>query len=357
MGSLFVVPGNGQTSYEAEVSPTFALVSLLPLVNLAPSFPGLAPWVYELPRRLSAHTKQEFALVTALTYRLMPRLTYGDEEMAGVEALLSYLSRMDAAELRAETVLGLSEDGASGSPPADPATLRALVATLPASTPGETVTLDVDMAVDLLQRPEALKAFLTDHLRHLWLDHLKPHWERGLDAVHHHAAAARTQFGSGSPAAVFQGVTGRPLPDSLVPAFTGMVRVLFCPLPFFGPYVTVTRRPDIGDIRIGYGVAAQIPPGAAPAGGHLPGGLLPALEALADETRLAMLSYLRDRGSGRAQDFMDLMGLSQPATSRHLRLLESTGLVHVERRDGVKWYHINAERLSQIAQGIKSLSP
>lgn len=58
--------------------------------------------------------------------------------------------------------------------------------------------------------------------------------------------------------------------------------------------------------------------------------------ALSDRTRRAMLTRLR-QGPMSAGDLAQGSGLSQPTTSKHLKVLESAGLIQRER-DGTRIY-------------------
>jgi DNA-binding transcriptional ArsR family regulator len=56
------------------------------------------------------------------------------------------------------------------------------------------------------------------------------------------------------------------------------------------------------------------------------------ISALADPIRRQVVEHLR-HGSQRASDLADLIGVSRPGLSRHLRVLRRTGLVQVTTSD------------------------
>jgi len=60
-------------------------------------------------------------------------------------------------------------------------------------------------------------------------------------------------------------------------------------------------------------------------------------QALADETRLALVLLLREKGELCVCDLSAILQKSQPKTSRHLALLKKKGILH-DRREG-KWIH------------------
>ena len=65
--------------------------------------------------------------------------------------------------------------------------------------------------------------------------------------------------------------------------------------------------------------------------------LVDIFKALADETRLQILTLLLERGELCVCDFVGALDITQSKASRHLRYLFNSGLL-VDRRDGV-WIH------------------
>ncbi len=78
-------------------------------------------------------------------------------------------------------------------------------------------------------------------------------------------------------------------------------------------------------------------------------------EALADETRLQIMGLLSDGRERYAQEIMAELGLSQSATSRHLTLLESSGLLTVRKEGTAKFYSLNASRSRALLDSLKRL--
>jgi DNA-binding transcriptional ArsR family regulator len=66
--------------------------------------------------------------------------------------------------------------------------------------------------------------------------------------------------------------------------------------------------------------------------------------ALADPTRRAILSRLT-RGDATVGELCAPFAMSQPAVSRHLRVLESAGLISRTRRATARLSHLEAEPL------------
>ena len=80
--------------------------------------------------------------------------------------------------------------------------------------------------------------------------------------------------------------------------------------------------------------------------------LFPPLKALADETRLQILSILNGRELY-AQEIVDRLDISQSAVSRHLQLMVSGGVLNARKEDSMKYFSVNEEMLSALAGRLK----
>ena len=69
--------------------------------------------------------------------------------------------------------------------------------------------------------------------------------------------------------------------------------------------------------------------------------------ALADPHRRAMLDVLREGGRA-VGDLAQALGLSQPMTSKHLRVLREAGLVRVRADAQQRIYAVNPERMAEL---------
>ena len=74
------------------------------------------------------------------------------------------------------------------------------------------------------------------------------------------------------------------------------------------------------------------------------------LKAVADQNRLKLLACMK-KGKVCVCDFVDVLGVSQPAVSQHLRKLKEAGII-AERKVGTwKHYRIKEEQ-TPLMQGI-----
>jgi len=70
-------------------------------------------------------------------------------------------------------------------------------------------------------------------------------------------------------------------------------------------------------------------------------------DVLAEPTRRRILDLLLDRPR-LVGELTDELGLSQPGTSKHLRVLRDAGLVRVRRDAQRRWYELRAEPLAEV---------
>ncbi|MEJ3657793.1 metalloregulator ArsR/SmtB family transcription factor [Actinomycetes bacterium KLBMP 9759] len=70
-------------------------------------------------------------------------------------------------------------------------------------------------------------------------------------------------------------------------------------------------------------------------------------EVLAEPTRRRILDLLRERPR-LVGELTDELGLSQPGTSKHLRVLRDAGVVRVRAEAQRRWYELVPEPLAEI---------
>ena len=74
------------------------------------------------------------------------------------------------------------------------------------------------------------------------------------------------------------------------------------------------------------------------------------LKALADKNRLTLLSCLKN-GEVCVCDFVEVLGISQPAVSQQLKKLKDAGII-LERKEGTWKYYRLADALSPVVQAV-----
>lgn len=70
-------------------------------------------------------------------------------------------------------------------------------------------------------------------------------------------------------------------------------------------------------------------------------------EVLAEPRRREILDLLRG-GERPVGDLVDQLGLSQPAVSKHLKVLRDAGLVDVRQDAQRRWYRLRLEPLTEL---------
>ena len=76
------------------------------------------------------------------------------------------------------------------------------------------------------------------------------------------------------------------------------------------------------------------------------------LKALADKNRLTLLACMKN-GEVCVCDFVEVLGISQPAVSQQLKKLKDAGII-LERKKGTWKYYRIAEQLSPVVEAVIS---
>lgn len=76
------------------------------------------------------------------------------------------------------------------------------------------------------------------------------------------------------------------------------------------------------------------------------------LKLVADKTRLTMLSLMKER-EWCVCEFVDILEISQPGISQHLRKLKAQGIVKEDKRGQWVYYSLNVEDKPYIQDVLK----
>lgn len=342
----------------SDVKVTFALmphdnaINSLSVLCQAQDLSGLGEWITQTykalpPDKLRQHILIFYTLYAALETR---------ESFSSFSDYLDYLDSVPADDLRQKVIDDYCEK--LGDTPEtllmDVDTfLRRVNAVIGAKYAERGMSLDMDMYAQtfaLLHDAPALKAMLTQHLRHMWETYLKAEWETQLPTLQESVSAfsAMDYRGlNGYEAA--RTITGRDIPD-FWSKLNAVEEVIFVPSAHLGPYVSMMVQETRGIVFFG----ARIPRGAVVKSSALGRSeLLVRLNALTDDTRLMILELLTMHEELCAQDIMTMLNLSQSSASRHLRQLTATGYLNERRRDVAKCYTLNMERIDDTIEALK----
>lgn len=354
---------------EFHVSIPSDVATTLLLLRAAQRYEGFDHWIYETASTLSGAFRQELDVLgyfvrwcllgqDNLIWELPPDhpahqdfdafLVHLESQPAGVyqdQALLNLRQRVTnrGVDTRAEDA-GATNVG----------TLLAAFKAQEVDRHGEdSVDLDPAAMETLLQDPEALRQRLLDLLRAFWETYYRRDLADNVRQMERCVSYHRRQDYPSSLRDVFRRVTGR----SMTPEMRGDVdqhldqieQVFFIPASHIGPYFLFIA--DYPRLQVVFN--HRLVPATSPAVTATTELFAP-LKALADETRLQIVSLLQGRELY-AQEIVEMLALSQPTVSRHLQLLERTGVLHVRRQNGMKYYSINRDKGQEIVAALRSL--
>jgi DNA-binding transcriptional ArsR family regulator len=357
------------------VSQPLDLVSAMSLLYRAVPGSGLDPVMIEMRRSLAPDLRAELDLLHGFSGRMLyymeePALAFeplrADRIDASIADFLGFLGDLPAyrfvemaisATRRVHRDTGLEPVDAPA--PGDREGWRMYLA------PGLT-TADLDEAVGLIADPEALKRRTVALIGDVWAGGYGDEFARRQELMHEAAALASTTESRGA-ALAFGDLTGNRMPVSLAAGLGDVERIAFCPSWHLGTYVSYIHCPP--DLIVYFGAPqwlermgrqTEARPTAAASRPVAGSGvvmdqetLLDALRALGDPNRLHILDLLAE-GELYAQEIVGRLGIAQSAVSRHLSLLERSGLVRVRPRGGMKYYAVDQDRLDQVAERLRS---
>jgi DNA-binding transcriptional ArsR family regulator len=145
--------------------------------------------------------------------------------------------------------------------------------------------------------------------------------------------------------------------DQLDLTLTDHDQLLLVPSHFVWPELTAVAQRDPQDGReqqtvlIVYALAEMQREGRAPVP---PQGLLKLLRSAGDPTRLQVLQLLVQQPRS-TREIAGLIGLTEAAISKHLKLLQDAGWVTPERRSYYVYYRLVRESLTDLSHGLEQM--
>ena len=203
----------------------------------------------------------------------------------------------------------------------------------------------------MYQEPTEWRDLLVSTLTRFWervyADEYAQQQQQRERNIHYH----RTHPYSAHFTELFAAVTGRLLPDNVTEHLEHTSHVRFIPSLYIGPYLAfLINKPTL---TVFYNSRATPTEGDEQA--ERIQSLYQPLAALADKTRLQIISLLRGRELY-AQEIVNLLDIHQSAVSRHLKLMETSGVLLVRRDKGAKYYSINRQRIEEISAHLRELA-
>lgn len=81
-----------------------------------------------------------------------------------------------------------------------------------------------------------------------------------------------------------------------------------------------------------------------------------AMAAVADPYRMSILEEIRQKGSIRCCDVVELTGLSQPTCSHHIKLLSESELIECRKEGRNNFFTLNKENFRKLGKFIEQFS-
>lgn len=364
MLDMDIVHGKPALKVDFELSLAADLIDTTSMILSAPWLEGLDQWIYATHAALPPDLKDDLELTLFLMgkgeslYTRIFQLPFDHpvhRDFAAYTAWLDTLTEDFFYEMIRQTLAILAQVceeeetpplAESAPPPSldDPEALRACLR----------VKLDekqVDRAIQLIQNPQDLKARFIATLTRFWDQFYLEETQRCRPLMERSVAYHRLQSYSGDFHTILLAVAGRRLSREYGD-FEHIERVVFVPSCHVGPYVLLH---DFEELHPTLYVHFNCRPTGAPQREQTPSiqDLFPPLKALADETRLQIISMLDGRELY-AQEIVERLDISQSAVSRHLKLMVTGGLLTVRKEDGMKYLSLNQEILATLAERLKS---
>jgi DNA-binding transcriptional ArsR family regulator len=218
---------------------------------------------------------------------------------------------------------------------------------------------NLDEAAALITNPPELKERTLALIDGFWRRGYQAEYEQRLPdllrAVRHAESLAHPVV-----QIAFAELTGHRLPDEIAAHLGEVERVTYCPSPHLGSFVQyIFYQPEL----ILYFNPATVLNSVQPRPRRVSSDpksfdandALNGLKAVADPTRLRIIEMLRER-EHYAQEIVGRLGISQSAVSRHLGTLESANIVTVRPSQGMKYYAIDRDYLTVLADYVQSLT-
>ncbi len=331
-----------------------SVLATIGLMCAAPHYEGLGDWLDEARTRLPTDLLAELCLLVTFpgqyqrfTSELIALLPAEAADLS-FEALIAYLETISGAEYQRMALQALARGATPQPEPEDlfllldrPAEWAAYLSSAGSEILPETVAA-------LVRDGEGLKSRLLTALDRFWREAYAREFDRTRPLMAQSVAHHRSQPRSPSFRDLFVAVTGRLMPERVMELLPTVSHVTFIPSCYVGPYVAYTHHP--GHLILFYNCRAK-PSGPTVVDGS---SLYPPLKALADETRLQIVSLLQGQELY-AQEIVEQLDISQPAVSRHLNLMAAAGILKIRPEGSAKYYSVNTDTLARVADALRSL--
>ncbi len=348
----FVIAAPSTVSVRIELQPTYNLLNSLLLLNYADIRSGLPEWVENTVRHMNGTTRTHNRVMGALFSAIEP-----DAQTAQLDfpAFIAQLEQLDPAAFPERYLNAMTLHHPKITRPETMLTDSAVFLQTIRTLYDDKQADDFDEALytevfSYLSHPPSLQQMLTTHLRQVWQTLLQLEWQRVQPMLRESISSFQQLNFTGLTALeAIRAVTGRDV-SSIWSSEDQTQTMIFVPSAHIGPYLTRFGTDTTAIILFG----ARVPEGVPAQSSDLNrSDLLVQINALADDTRLQILSLLTRHDELCAQDIIGMLSLSQSSASRHLRQLTATGYLQERRRDVAKCYSLNFGRVQETTLALK----
>jgi len=354
---VILAPETSRIAISSE--PTLNALNSLMMLAWTDEISGLDPWVEKTAARLTGEEIERNKLVLmGLYFALVPQRSW-----PSFPAYIDRLEAVDPIELR-DRVL----DSYLSLPPRkdesrqdDKQTVLASEAEflefLRSRFSEEHIDEPIErQAYKLLTNPKRMRSVVVEHLRSMWEKILAAEWGRTEPLIEETVRAFESlDLSAYDESELVRIITGKSGPEleKLVDHISEAKKVVFVPSVHIGPYISRFIRGEVVWILFG----ARAPEALRQSHAALSRAeLLVWLSALADDTRLRVLAFIRDQGEACAQELIEELELSQSTASRHLRQLAASGYLSERRTEAGKCYSINADRIKDTVRALEDFA-
>jgi len=199
----------------------------------------------------------------------------------------------------------------------------------------------------LLHDPSELKARLTYLIVRFWENHFKSEYPECVRLIERNIEYHHDRTYEGSFPDFYYRVTSQHLQAEDIETYPTPEHITFVPSCYSGASVILVPF-DSQHRRFALVYNCRVP-GRSGDTRIAIRDLYGPLRALADETRLEILALL-DGTERYGQELVERLEVGQSTVSRHLQLLVRSGVILERKRDGMKFYRINRDALSQLSR-------
>jgi DNA-binding transcriptional ArsR family regulator len=350
-----LIEGLSPLRIEFGCSLSHSVLATASLLCAASRFEGLGDWLRETRARLPAELCEELCTVLGFpgryqrfTGELVARLP-AETFDATFDELLAQLKAIPDVHYQLIALRALAR---GASPTRSPSELLDLMEKPPewaGYLAGVGSEVEPDQVAALVQDGELLKTRLIAALERFWQEAYAEEFEVTRSLMERSVARNRAKHWSSGFQETFAAVTGRLVPEPIADALPSVANVIFIPSCYVGPYVAFTQSAD--NLYLFYNCrstpASETTVDTA--------SMYPPLKALADETRLQILTLLQGQELY-AQQIVEQLDISQPAVSRHLNLLAAAGVLRIRREGNARYYTVDGETLRRLADALRALA-